>query len=167
MWYSFLLTWTSHKQKNKITRWGLCLGEESNYQLSTKNKPQKSMGRTSIKAHCEVRNCKELKHKIVKVSSLAPKSLVLRLLFFFFFWLFRATPTAHGGSQARGLISCGQWPTPESQQQGIRASSSTYTTGHSNAGSSTHWARPGIESETSWFLVGFVNHRATTGTPSQ
>ena len=36
---------------------------------------------------------------------------------------------------------------------------------HSNAGSLTHWARPGIEPSTSWFLVGFVNHWATMGTP--
>ena len=28
---------------------------------------------------------------------------------------------------------------------------------HSNAGSSTHWARPGIKPATSWFLVGFVS----------
>ena len=34
-----------------------------------------------------------------------------------------------------------------------------------NAGSFTHWARPGIEHATSWFLVRFVNHRATMGTP--
>ena len=28
---------------------------------------------------------------------------------------------------------------------------------HSNAESLTHWARPGIEPTTSWFLVGFVS----------
>ena len=33
----------------------------------------------------------------------------------------------------------------------------TYTTAHSNAGSLTHWARPGIESVTLWFLVGFIS----------
>ena len=36
---------------------------------------------------------------------------------------------------------------------------------HGNAGSLTHGARPGIEPATSWFLVGFVNHCATMGTP--
>ena len=41
----------------------------------------------------------------------------------------------------------------------------TYTTAHSNTGSLTHRARPGIEPSTLWFLVGFVNHCATTGTP--
>ena len=34
-----------------------------------------------------------------------------------------------------------------------------------NAGSLTHWARPGTKPATSWFLVGFVNHCTTTGTP--
>ena len=33
----------------------------------------------------------------------------------------------------------------------------TYTTVHGNTGSLTHWARPGIEPETSWFLVGFIS----------
>ena len=55
---------------------------------------------------------------------------------------------------------------PESQQLGIRALSATHTTAHGNARSSTHWARPGIEPATPWFLVGFINHWATTGTPS-
>ena len=54
---------------------------------------------------------------------------------------------------------------PEPQQCGIRAESETYTTAHGNAGSLTRWARPGIKPETSSFLVGFVNHWATTGTP--
>ena len=61
--------------------------------------------------------------------------------------------------------SCSCQPTPEPQQLGIRAMSATYTTAHSNVGSLTHWARPGIEPTTSWFLVRFVNHWVTTGTP--
>ena len=32
-----------------------------------------------------------------------------------------------------------------------------YTAAHGNAKSLTHWARPGIEPTTSWFLVGFVS----------
>ena len=32
----------------------------------------------------------------------------------------------------------------------------TYTTVHGNAGSLTHWTRPGIEPVFSWILVGFV-----------
>ena len=54
---------------------------------------------------------------------------------------------------------------PEPQQLGIRAMSVTYTTGHSNAGSLTHWAGPGIEPASSWMLVMFINHWATMGTP--
>ena len=46
-----------------------------------------------------------------------------------------------------------------------RATSATYTTAHGNARSPTQWARPGIKPSTSRFLVGFINHRATTGTP--
>ena len=37
-------------------------------------------------------------------------------------------------------------------------------TDHGNAGSLTHWARPGMEAMSSWILVRFVNHWATTGT---
>ena len=43
--------------------------------------------------------------------------------------------------------------------------SATYTTAHCSAGSLTYWVRPGIEPALSWFLVGFVNHCATMGTP--
>ena len=54
---------------------------------------------------------------------------------------------------------------PEPQQRRIWAMSATHTTAHSNARSLTQWARAGIEPETSWFLVRFINHWATTGTP--
>ena len=60
---------------------------------------------------------------------------------------------AYGGSQARGRIGA------------VQAASATYTTAHGNAGSLTHLARPGIKPATSWFLVGFINHCATMGTP--
>ena len=43
---------------------------------------------------------------------------------------------------------------------------STYTTAHSITGTLAHWAQPGIESESSWILVRFLNHWATTGTPT-
>ena len=55
--------------------------------------------------------------------------------------------------------------TPQPQQRQIRATSSTHTTGHGNARSLIHWVRPGIETTSSWMLVGFTNHWATTGTP--
>ena len=51
------------------------------------------------------------------------------------------------------------------QQHQIRATSANYTTALGNAGSLTPWARQRTEPTTSWFLVRFVNHCATTGTP--
>jgi len=67
-------------------------------------------------------------------------------LFFFFFFvfpLFKVPPTAYAGSQARGQI---------------RAIATGLHHSHSNAGSLTHGARPGIEPAYSWILAGFVNH---------
>ena len=93
----------------------------------------------------------------------------LQNLSFFFFCLFvflgphlqhMEVPRLRGSNW-----SCSCWPMPEPQQRGIRAASATYTPAHSNTGSLTHWARPGIESATSRFLVGFVDHWAMTGTP--
>ena len=63
-------------------------------------------------------------------------------LFLNFFSLFGATPMPHGGSQDRGPI-------------GAAAARRHYS--HSNAGSFTHWARPGVEPKSSWFLVGFAS----------
>ena len=57
--------------------------------------------------------------------------------------------------------SCSCWPAPQPQQHGFRAVSATCTTAHGNPRSLT----PGMEPATSWFLVGFVNHWATRGTP--
>ena len=51
------------------------------------------------------------------------------------------------------------------EQCGIRATSATYSTAHSNARSLTHWARPGLEPMSSWMLVGFSNRWAMMGTP--
>ena len=48
-------------------------------------------------------------------------------------------------------------PQPQPQPCGIRAAFATYTTAHGNARFLTHWARPGIELATSWFLVGFIS----------
>ena len=45
-------------------------------------------------------------------------------------------------------------PMPQPQQLQIWATSATYTTAHSNAGSLTHWARPGMEPMSSWIPVG-------------
>ena len=72
------------------------------------------------------------------------------------FCLFRAEPKAYGGSSESNQ-SCSCWPTPQPQQHGIQATSVTYTTAHGNAGSLTHWVRPGIEPVSSWRLVRFVS----------
>ena len=56
--------------------------------------------------------------------------------------LFRAAPASHESSQARGSIGV--------VVPGLHHS-------HSNAGTLTHWVRPGIEPAPSWFLVGFVS----------
>ena len=88
------------------------------------------------------------------------------LIVCFFFVFSRAAPVAHGGSQARGSHqSYSHWSTPGPQQHQFQAASASYTTAHGNAGSLIHWARPRIEPTTSWFLVRFVNHWATMGTP--
>ena len=80
-------------------------------------------------------------------------------LFIYLFCLFRAAPTAHGGSQARGLIRAVAAGLHHSHHN-VRSEPClrpTYITAHSNAGSLTHWARPGIRPATSWFLIGFVS----------
>ena len=73
---------------------------------------------------------------------------------FFFFFFFFAASTAYGGSQARGLIGA---ITTSLYQHRIWATSATYSTGHGNAGSLTHWARPGMEPACLWMQVSFVS----------
>ena len=84
---------------------------------------------------------------------------VTKITYFFLFCLFRIVPMAYGGSQSEGSNR----PMPQPQQCGIRTTSVTYTTAHDNAGSLTHWARPGIEPTSSWILGGFINCWATMG----
>ena len=64
-------------------------------------------------------------------------------LFFilFYFLLFRATAVAYGNSQASGQIGA--------------ATAASLHHSHTNTGSPTYWARPGIEPASSWILVGF------------
>ena len=86
--------------------------------------------------------------------------------FFFFFLLFRATPSTYGGSQARGRIGAAATGLYHSLGNVRSESSLTYTAAaHSNTGSLTHWAKPGILPASSWILVGFVNRWAMKGTP--
>ena len=76
-------------------------------------------------------------------------SVLFFFFFFFFSLLFRAAPEAYGSSQPHQI-----W-----------ATSATYTTAHGNAGSLTHWGRPGSEPVSSWIVAGFLTHWATAGTP--
>ena len=79
-------------------------------------------------------------------------------LFFFNFFLFRATPSAYGGSQARSLIGATAAGLCQSHSNtGSERCLWLNTTAHGNAGSLTHWAEPGIEPTTSWLLVKFVS----------
>ena len=73
--------------------------------------------------------------------------------------VFRASPTANGGSRGRGQIGAvgSHWPMPQSLQLRIWAVSATYTTAQGNAGSISHWVRPGIKPASSWILVRFVS----------
>ena len=80
--------------------------------------------------------------------------------FFLPFVFFRAAPRAYGGSQVRGLIGAVVAGLHHSHSNGR-----SEPTAHSNAGFLTHRARPGMEPEISWFLVGFVSAAPGRGTP--
>ena len=84
------------------------------------------------------------------------KSCFCHFFKFFIFCLFRATSTANGGSQARGLIGAVAVCLHHSHSN-ARAMFAAYTTAHGSTRSLTHWVRPRIEPATSWFLVGFVS----------
>ena len=101
--------------------------------------------------------CHSINPSSDNTGSLSPWATKDLLEISFFFCLFAipwAAPAAYGGSQVRG---------------GIGAIAAHLHQSHSNARSNTGyltpWARPWIEPATSWFLVGLVNHWATTGTP--
>ena len=81
--------------------------------------------------------------------------------FFFFSLLFRAALVACGSFSNQ---SCSCRPTPQSQQLGIQVSSTTSTTTQGNAGSLTHWVRPGMEPASSWNTSQVHYCWATTGT---
>ena len=80
-----------------------------------------------------------------------------KVLLFIFFFLVMATPAAYGSSpEAYGSSQTGGQ---------IRAAAASPHNDHSNAGSLTHWTRPGIKPTLSWRLVRFITYWATTGTP--
>ena len=79
------------------------------------------------------------------------------VLLFFLFWLFRAAPFTHGGSQARGWIRATAASLHHSHSNAAsKPCLRTTTTAHSNTGSLIHSERPGIEPASSQILVRFV-----------
>ena len=73
---------------------------------------------------------------------------------FFFFGLFRATPTAYESSQARGRI--GTAASGLHHRHSDTGSKPTYITAHDKTGFPTHWGKPGIKPMFSWILVKFI-----------
>ena len=78
-------------------------------------------------------------------------SWYLRVSFFFLFFCFPGLNLWHMEVPRPGVQSELQLP--------------AYSTTHINAGSLTHWVRPGIEPTSTWILVRFVDSWAKTGTP--
>ena len=75
--------------------------------------------------------------------------------YFFVFCIFRTTPVAYAGSQARGRIRAVAAGLIHSN---MRSEPCTpYTTAHGNARSLTHWKRPGIKPASSQMLVRFIS----------
>ena len=83
---------------------------------------------------------------------------------FFYFLLFRATPLAYGGSQARGPIRATAAGSQYSQHQ-IQAWSATYTTAHWNTGSFNPLSKAGNQTCVVMDASQIRFHWATTGTP--
>ena len=94
-------------------------------------------------------------------------SSTFSFLSFFLLYLLFLGPHPRHMEVPRSNQNCScRWCRPQPQQSKIQDTSATCTTAHSNVGSLTYWERPGIEPASSRILVGFVNHWATTGTPS-
>ena len=91
-------------------------------------------------------------------------------LFFIYFFVFLPFlgPLLRHMEVSRLGVQSELWPLAynRASSAGSKPQSATYTTAHSSTRSLTHWARPGFEPATSWFLVGFINHWATMGTPN-
>ena len=86
--------------------------------------------------------------------------ILIKYILFFFFCLLSFGGCSRGTCRfpyqgSNGSCSC--QPTPQPQQCRIWAESAIYTTAHGNAGSSTHWVRPGMEPASSWMLVRYVS----------
>ena len=72
--------------------------------------------------------------------------LLFSNFFFLFFFAFQGHICGIWKFPGQGSNqSCSFWPTPQPQQCQIQVTSATYITAHSNTGSLTHRAKPGIE----------------------
>ena len=91
--------------------------------------------------------------------------LSIYLSIYLFILLFRASSVVYGSCQARGWIAATPAGLHHSHSNGSSEPCLTYTTAHGNAGSPTHWARPGIKPASSWILVQFIFCCAAIGTP--
>ena len=91
-----------------------------------------------------------------------PSRLFLTLLwdcyfiFIYLFLLFWAALSACGSSHARGQIRTAAAGLCHSHNK-ARATTDWGTTAQGNTRSLTHWTRPGIESASSWIIVGFIS----------
>ena len=98
--------------------------------------------------------------------SVATNAIIFFLSFFFFSFL--GTHVAlwrFPGESSNWSYNCRPTPQPQPQPRQIRAASVTYTTAHGNAGSLTHWVRPGFEPESSWILVALpLSHNRNSST---
>ena len=78
------------------------------------------------------------------------------LSFFNFFFFLKGHRCSIWKVPGLGLNrSC--WPMPQPQQWGIWAMSVNYIMAYNNAGSLTHWMRPGVEAKSSQILIGFIS----------
>ena len=83
---------------------------------------------------------------------------VFLLLFCLFFFLFLRPNPQHMEVPRLGVMSELQLPAYTTATATLDLSwVCTYTIAHDNAGSPTHWARPGIEPASSWILFGFIS----------
>ena len=100
-------------------------------------------------------------HEFAGSMSMASYLNISFIILFSHVVLFGAAPMGYGSFQARGLIRT----TPQLRQHQIWYTSATYIIACSNAGSLTHWVRPGIKSASSCVLIRYLASWATTGTP--
>ena len=82
---------------------------------------------------------------------------ILEIFFFFFFLCFLGLPTAYEGSQARVQIGAVAAGLCHSHSNAGSEPPLQLTPLLHNAGSLTHWVRPGIEPMSSWILVRFLS----------